>query len=276
MKCLLAADLHYDLRKFDWVVRAAAHVDIVVLAGDHLNVASRVPRPAQAAVVQRYLARIRDQGPLLISSGNHDLDGRDANGEFVTKWISRARHYDVATDGDSHLIGDALFTVCPWRSGANASRQIDRHLAQDAGVRPARWVWVYHAPPEGSPISWDGRAFFGDLALQAWIHEYQPDLVLSGHVHQSPYAAKGSWADKIGSTWVFNAGHRSDRVPPHVVIDTAPMAAYWISQGNVEIACLDQPLNRPFTPLAAPPGWLLAMAQAAAPPRGESPRPAGG
>jgi predicted phosphodiesterase len=43
------ADLHYDLRKFDWVVDAAARVDVVVLAGDHLDLASVVDRPTQAA-----------------------------------------------------------------------------------------------------------------------------------------------------------------------------------------------------------------------------------
>jgi hypothetical protein len=46
MKCLLVADLHYDLRKFDWVVAAAAHVDVVVLAGDHLDAAAVVGRPS--------------------------------------------------------------------------------------------------------------------------------------------------------------------------------------------------------------------------------------
>ena len=60
LKCLLVADLHYDLRKFDWVVDAAGHVDLVVLAGDHLDAFSVVDRPAQTIVVQKYLRRIRD------------------------------------------------------------------------------------------------------------------------------------------------------------------------------------------------------------------------
>ena len=47
MRCLLVADLHYDLRKFDWVVAAAAHVDVVVIAGDHLDAAGRA-RPSLA------------------------------------------------------------------------------------------------------------------------------------------------------------------------------------------------------------------------------------
>jgi hypothetical protein len=32
-ECLLVADLHYDLRKVDWVVDTPAYVDVVALAG---------------------------------------------------------------------------------------------------------------------------------------------------------------------------------------------------------------------------------------------------
>ena len=63
MKCLLVADLHYDLRKFDWVVAAAAHVDVVVLAGDHLDAAAAVGRSSQAVIVQKYFRRIRERAP---------------------------------------------------------------------------------------------------------------------------------------------------------------------------------------------------------------------
>jgi len=44
VKCLLVADLHCDLRKFDWVLAAAETVDVVVLAGDHLDAASPATR----------------------------------------------------------------------------------------------------------------------------------------------------------------------------------------------------------------------------------------
>jgi hypothetical protein len=146
LKCLLVADLHYDLRKFDWVVNVAAHVDVVVLAGDHLDAFSVVDRPAQTIVVQKYLRRIRERAPLLICSGNHDLDGYDSRGELITRWITKARHYDVLTDGDSRLIGDTLFTICPWGGGSGTRAEIARHLARDAPTRPARWLWVHHAP----------------------------------------------------------------------------------------------------------------------------------
>ena len=275
MKCLLVADLHYDLRKFDWVVDAAGHVDVVVLAGDHLDAFSVVDRPAQTIVVQKYLRRIRARAPLLICSGNHDLDGYDSRGELITRWITKARHYDVLTDGNSHLIGDTLFTICPWGGGSGTRAEIARHLARDATTRPGRWVWVHHAPPQGSPTSWDGRRSFGDPILRGWIRKHQPDLVLSGHVHQSPFTPKGSWADRIGRTWVFNAGHQIGPLPSHVVVDLAAPDAYWISLAAAEVALLNQSPTRPFAPMSEPPPWLLAMARPADRPPGESSPPAG-
>ncbi len=259
MKCLLVADLHYDLRKFDWVVAASAHVDIVVLAGDHLDVFATVDRTAPAIVAQKYFRRIRERAHLLICSGNHDLDSCDSAGELVTRWIAKARYYDVPTDGDTRLIGDTLFTICPWADGRFKRAEIAAHLARDAAMRPARWVWVHHAPPQGSPISWDGKRMFGDKALSAWIETYQPDLVLCGHVHQSPFTGAGSWADRIGATWVFNAGHQIGPQPSHIVVDTASPGAYWISFEGAEETSLDRSPCRPFRQIDDPPKLLTEL-----------------
>ena len=264
VKTLLVADLHYDLRKFDWVVEAASHVDVVVLAGDHLEIASMVGRPAQTVVVQEYFKRIRAVRPLLVCSGNHDLDGEDRNGELAARWIASARYMGIPTDGDSELIGDTLFTLCPWWGGEKSQAAVGEQLARDAARRPARWVWVYHAPPEGSPTSWSGSRSYGDKVLRAWIEEHQPDLVLSGHIHQSPFVPKGSWADRIGRTWNFNAGHQVGPIPSHVVLDLDANQAYWLSLTGEEAARLDQPLERPLPRLSDPPEWLLTMGRLSA------------
>src|SRR5688500_18427945 len=95
VKCLLVADIHYDLRKFDWVVDMAPLVDLVVLAGDHLEIASMVARPDQAVIVQKYFRRIRDKVPLLLCSGNHDLDVKDHNGELTARWLTNARFLGI-------------------------------------------------------------------------------------------------------------------------------------------------------------------------------------
>jgi predicted phosphodiesterase len=47
MRLLLVADLHYSLPQFDWVLDIASDFDVVVLAGDHLDLASLVDGRAQ-------------------------------------------------------------------------------------------------------------------------------------------------------------------------------------------------------------------------------------
>jgi Icc-related predicted phosphoesterase len=78
-----------------------------------------------------------------------------------------------------------------------------------------------------------------------WVREHQPDLVLTGHVHQSPFRRGGSWVDRIGETWVFNAGHEMAPTPPCVVFDTVAKTAEWSSLAGREIVKLDEPLVRP-------------------------------
>jgi Icc-related predicted phosphoesterase len=65
--------------------------------------------------------------------------------------------------------------------------------------------------------------------LRGWITHHQPDIVLTGHVHESPFKPTGSWADRIGRTWVFNAGRQIGQVPAHVVIDLVAGRAVWHS-----------------------------------------------
>ena len=52
MRLLAVADLHYSLPQFDWVLEVAPDFDVVVLAGDLLELSSIVDRRAQAIVVQ--------------------------------------------------------------------------------------------------------------------------------------------------------------------------------------------------------------------------------
>jgi predicted MPP superfamily phosphohydrolase len=87
---LLVADLHYTLPQLDWVVKVAPEFDLVVLAGDLVDITSAVPIDAQTVVLLRYLGLIREQTQLAVGSGNHDLTGPDANLEFagrVTKLL---------------------------------------------------------------------------------------------------------------------------------------------------------------------------------------------
>jgi Icc-related predicted phosphoesterase len=240
VRILLVSDLHYSLPQLDWVVGAAASYDLVVLAGDHLNIASAVALDAQSVVVLEYLALLHAAGHVAVSSGNHDLTGPDAEGEQSALWLADARAAGIPTDGDSLVVDDMLVTICPWWDGPVGRGAVADQLAADALRRPRRWVWVYHWPPLGSPTCWTGQRDYGDADLVTWIGEHGPDVVLTGHVHQSPFKPDGSWVDRIGETWVFNAGHQIGPVPAFIEIDVTEDRARWVSlMGTEELRLTD-------------------------------------
>jgi Icc-related predicted phosphoesterase len=241
VKILVVSDLHYTLPQLDWVVAAAPSFDVVVMAGDHLDIASAVPLDAQAVVIMRYFELINGVSRLIVSSGNHDLTGPDVNGEQAALWIGGATSLGVVTDGDSVLIGDTLFTVCPWWDGPAGRHSVAALLAHDRTRRPDRWIWIYHWPPLGSPTCWTGSRFYGDTELGGWITEFEPDMVLSGHVHQPPFKPDGAWADRIGTTWVFNPGRQTGPIPARIEIDVADGYADWVSlMGREELKLSDE------------------------------------
>ena len=228
MRILLVSDLHYSLPQFDWVVAAGASFDVVVVAGDSLNINSTVPLDAQSVVVHRYLDLIASETQLVVSSGNHDLTGPDTAGEQSALWLHEL-HGELRTDGESLSLDDTLITICPWWDGPLGRADVVAQLTADAARRPANWVWVYHWPPLGSPTCWTGRRDYGDADLREWIEQFQPEIVLAGHVHESPFKSDGSWNDRIGNTWVFNAGHQIGTVPAFMELDLPLQQAKWDS-----------------------------------------------
>src|SRR5206468_6616908 len=76
MRCLVVADLHYSLPQLDWLVSAGPQFDLVIFAGDALDIGSMVDFRAQIVVVKKYLALLAAKTRVILCSGNHDLEDR--------------------------------------------------------------------------------------------------------------------------------------------------------------------------------------------------------
>ena len=226
MRVLVLGDLHYRLPHYDWLLGAAGDVDAVAIVGDLVDVVNPVPHEVQTVVVTDYLDRLAEQTRVFASSGNHDLDGPGEHGEQVASWLRRVGG-GAHVDGRSVDVGDTRFTVCPWWDGPLTRDDVGEQLQLAAVDRPARWVWLYHAPPAGTALCHDGQREFPDHDLVGWIEEHRPDLVFCGHIHQAPWAEGGSWHARLGQTWVFNAGKQIGKVPAHITVDTDAATADW-------------------------------------------------
>ena len=258
MRLLAVADLHYSLPQFDWVLEVAPDFDVVVLAGDLLELSSIVDRRAQAVVIRKYFDRLRAVTRLVICSGNHDLDSPSESGEKVAKWLGL-----LPTTGSSPMASPFSSTGSSSPSAHGGTGRSRGPASRRSSPKPRKterklWIWIHHAPPDKSPTSWGGARYFGDTELAQWIVEYKPDIVLSGHVHQSPFVKDGSWVDRIGPTWVFNAGQQFGAPPTHIIIDTEAGEALWFSSAGNQYIRFSEPLERPVPRLEGIPDWLKA------------------
>ena len=110
----------------------AGDFDLVIIAGDHLDLSSLVEGRAQTVVIRKYIELMREKTKVVVCSGNHDLDSRDLTGEKVAKWIVDLAQHDVPSDGASLVFEDTLFSICPWCDGPLSRGKIGEQLAADA------------------------------------------------------------------------------------------------------------------------------------------------
>lgn len=243
MKLLVVSDIHYSLKQYDWLVRNVGAFDLIVIAGDLLELASPVDLETQASVVTQYFRRIAARTPLVVCSGNHDLLA-DYEGHRSAEWLQEVAIPDVTVDHNSFANESLRILSLPWweteKERARASEWLaSRHEVED----PRPVFWVHHAPPKGAQVSWNGRRDHGDRTLREWIDRYQPAAVLCGHVHDAPYYSEGSWIDRIGQTVVLNAGKQTGEKPATIEIELCERRLTWCGmEGCEEHLLRDAPL----------------------------------
>lgn len=239
MRILFASDIHYSLKQLDWLCSAAPGFDALVIGGDLLDLAGHADLDTQIVVVAKYLGRLGLILPVAVCSGNHDLDDQSESGERRAQWLEHLQLDRVSVDQQSITIGQCNFSICPWWDGPESQQQVAEFLAAESKRASRPWIWIYHAPPDGAKTSWNGKNYNGDEFLAALIQQYQPDIVLSGHIHSSPFRPQGHWFDRIGTTWVFNPGRQPSSTPATIVLDLAEMRATWHSEMDTQTVSLE-------------------------------------
>lgn len=235
MKILVVSDIHYSLRQYDWLVREGSNHDLVIIAGDLLEMASPVDLDTQASVVTQYFQRISATTPLVVCSGNHDLL-TDCNGICSSEWLEDLAVPNLTVDLQSYRCPSLRILSFPWWSQEEEKAKIESWLDNDSKQSDQRPViWVHHAPPLKTKVSWNGRRDAGDATIRKWIASYSPALVLSGHVHNAPYyAPEGSWIDRVGDTVVVNGGRQIGEQPATVSITMKEGRITWCGMEGCE------------------------------------------
>lgn len=239
MRVLATADIHYNLKQFDWLVEKAPEFPLIIICGDLLDIAGHVDLDTQILVVNRYLKKLSETSTVLFCSGNHDGDRKTPANEYVAEWMDGLRGENQFGDNSSFESEGWLFSMCPWWDGPETMEEVSAFLESEAAKPKKSWFVVHHSPPAEAKTSWTGKRDIGDRQLLDFIQEHQPQIVLSGHVHNAPFRDGGSWVDQIGKTWVFNPGRQLGYLPTVLIFDLESGEVVWESLAGREEMKLD-------------------------------------
>lgn len=202
MKIIAFGDIHMSLGRFQDIPEIKS-ADAIILTGDLTNYGGRKETKEILDQVMRVNPNV------LAQIGN--LDNPEIN-DYL-------QELDLNLHGQARLInGQACFfgvggsNVTPFNTPAEFSEEEIADLLQKAFAHATEYIslsrntkvpliLVAHTPPLETKLDKLPNGFHvGSSAVREFIEKIQPDLCLTGHIHE----AKGE--DKIGKTPVINPG----------------------------------------------------------------------
>jgi uncharacterized protein len=206
MRIVSFGDIHMSLRTIERLAPELHTADLVILSGDLTNFGGR-DDAAQVLAATRQHAR-----QVLAVSGNLD---QLAVIDFLCE-------ENVSLHGTSRRFGELGIFGC---GGSNRTPfHTPTELSDDdiglllerayAGVAEAPHVlMVCHTPPANTATDRIASGqHVGSPTVRAFIEEHQPDVCITGHIHES------AGVDRVGRTVVVNAGAFRDG--GYIVVDT--------------------------------------------------------
>jgi Icc-related predicted phosphoesterase len=198
LRILGLADLHDRIDMLDRL--RGIDADLIVFCGDLHNASSKITaRPAALA-----LARLGPQ--VLIVPGN--MDHRDVVSDLWEETGLRMLHRSSFCLEDIGFLGmGGMVAKDPRRLGDparyyhNDIEVYETLAAVYQNIINARIkIVVVHQPPRGAQDTLYNGESSGSVSLRRFVEEYQPDLLLCGHIHE----ARGM--SFIGTTRIVNVG----------------------------------------------------------------------
>jgi len=197
IKILGIADLHDRLEMLDSL---KTNVDLIAFCGDLHNASS----PEQALPVAEALAKLGP--PVLIVPGN--MDHKDVVPQIWKSAKLTMIHASSFLFGDYGFIGmGGMVPNNPRRLGDHARYyhsneeiydSLSKLYREISGLR--RKIVLTHQPPRCARDRLYNGETSGSLGLRRFIEEFQPDLLMCGHIHED----RGeTW---IGNTKIINVG----------------------------------------------------------------------
>ena len=194
MKIVSFGDVHMATRNLDRMGAVMRDTDLVILSGDLTNFGG-------ADDARRVVDAARQACPRVLAvPGNLDRDE-------VFPWLEAER---IALHGKGVVVDGVAIVGCggsnftPFHTPSEFTED-EIYAALRSGydnVRDHRpLLMICHTPPLATKCDRiiGGKAV-GSWAARRFIEEVQPDVCISGHIHES------AGVDQIGATTILNAG----------------------------------------------------------------------
>jgi Icc-related predicted phosphoesterase len=198
MKIVSFGDVHMATRNLDRMGDVLRDTDLIIVSGDLTNFGGIEDARKVIGEVRRVC------GHVLALPGN--LDRREVT-PFLEQEGLALHGRGLATDGIA-IFGCGGSNITPFNTPTELSEQeiyetLMRGYDQVRDQRPL--LMICHAPPYQTKCDRivGGRAV-GSPSARRFIEEIQPDVCISGHIHES------AGVDTIGRTTILNAGPFKD------------------------------------------------------------------
>jgi len=194
MKILATSDFHGDTRLAEKLAQKAENekVDLVIICGD---------------ITQSELSTDNLIGPfvkrgkkVLLIPGNHESP---ATADFLSKIYDATNlHEDVHIKYDIGIFGCSACNLGIFQMNDNETFSMLKQGFEKVKDKSKK-IMVTHVHPDGVKMGTFTKFFPGNSAVRKAIEEFQPDLLLCGHVHE----AEGI-EELVGKTRVINVGRK--------------------------------------------------------------------
>ncbi|MEE8168671.1 MAG: metallophosphoesterase [Candidatus Hydrothermarchaeales archaeon] len=194
MHLLCVTDIHGKQRGIERLTKEAPSCDLLVVAGDITDFGGR----EEARVILDGLLEISEE--LVAVPGNCDYNGVN---EFLAE-SQLGLHGSARVIKDFGFLGVGGSNITPFNTAQEYSEDDISGLlknAYQALKEQGETILISHAPAYATKVDKTGMGLHvGSRSVRNFVDEYQPKVVISGHVHE----ARGM--DTLGKSTLVNPG----------------------------------------------------------------------
>jgi Icc-related predicted phosphoesterase len=272
MRILAVSDIHYNLEWLKWIADQAPLYDVIVIAGDALDLKKQENEASFYEQVyhfhgwaKRLTHSLSPYQYLAFASGNNDkLKKTERNDEDycllktfdekVRELVEKSHRWVELFSNNPQMVSDRQtknvilkngqeisLTTFPFvESFILADGQGHENFMIEGGYLNLKkpWIVVHHEPPAGTPLNEHLVRHevdtLGSICIREFIEDCQPTFSFHGHVHSAPVLNVGSFHAKVGKTHCFNPGQiLGGPYPAHIIVDTEKETATWNAPNHV-------------------------------------------